>query len=128
MDRTSPILPRLIRLRDAPGYLGMDRNKFNADVRPHLTEVPLGPQAIAFDRLELDAWVDEYIQCNGRRPKAEQLEDDLCRNQRKASATPCRGSARKAGSGISKNAASTRQRDGSAKARERLAELRRKTS
>ena len=28
------LLPRLIRQRDAPAYLGMDRNKFNAEVRP----------------------------------------------------------------------------------------------
>jgi hypothetical protein len=28
------ILPRIIRQRDASGYLGIDRNKFNADVRP----------------------------------------------------------------------------------------------
>ena len=53
MGRPSPILPRLIRLRDAPSYPGMECNKFNADVRPHLTEVPLDAQAIAFDRLEL---------------------------------------------------------------------------
>jgi hypothetical protein len=33
----------------------MDRNKFNSDVRPYLTKVPLGTQAIVFDRLELDA-------------------------------------------------------------------------
>ena len=57
------LLPRLIRLRDAPGYLGMDRNKFNALVRPEVTEIPLGEQAVVFDRLELDAWVDEYICC-----------------------------------------------------------------
>jgi predicted DNA-binding transcriptional regulator AlpA len=66
MKRLTNILPRLIRLRDAPDYLGMHRNKFNAKVRPFVTEVPLGKQALAFDRLELDAWVDEYIQCNGR--------------------------------------------------------------
>ena len=83
------LLPRLIRLRDAPGYLGMDRNKFNADVRPRLTEIPLGKQSIAFDRLELDAWAEEYITRNGRRPKAFRLEDDLCRN-----VTVCRGSAK----------------------------------
>ena len=59
-------LPRLIRLRDAPGYLGMDRNKFNREVRPALTEIPLGKQSVAFDRLELDAWVDEYKSRNGR--------------------------------------------------------------
>jgi hypothetical protein len=58
--------PRIIRFRDAPGYLGMDRNRFNADVRPHLTEIPIGIQGIAFDRLELDAWVDDYKSRNGR--------------------------------------------------------------
>ena len=31
-------LPRIIRLRDAPAYLGMDKNRFNAEVRPHLHE------------------------------------------------------------------------------------------
>ena len=61
-----PILPRLLRFRDAPSYLGMDRNRFNQEVRPHLVEVPIGRQGIAFDRLELDAWVDQYVACNGR--------------------------------------------------------------
>lgn len=60
------LLPRLIRLRDAPTYLGMDRHRFNNDVRPNLVEVPMGSQGIAFDRLDLDAWVDDYIQCSGR--------------------------------------------------------------
>ncbi|MFY0609934.1 MAG: hypothetical protein JXQ99_00295 [Hyphomicrobiaceae bacterium] len=59
-------MPRIIRLRDAPGYLGMDRNRFNAEVRPFVTEVPIGAQGIGFDRLELDAWVGEYIARNGR--------------------------------------------------------------
>lgn len=60
------LLPRLIRLRDAPFYLGMDKNRFNGLVRPELTEIPIGDQGIAFDRLELDQWVDYYIQRNGR--------------------------------------------------------------
>ena len=38
------LLPRLIRLRDAPAYLGMDRNRFNAEVRPLLPEIPIGEQ------------------------------------------------------------------------------------
>ena len=38
----------------------MDRNRFNAEVRPYLTEIPIGKQGIGFDRLELDAWVDDY--------------------------------------------------------------------
>jgi len=64
------ILPRLIRLRDAPRYLGMDPNRFNAEVRPYLIEIPIGKQGVAFDRLDLDAWVDQYKDRNGRPGKA----------------------------------------------------------
>ena len=48
------LLPRFVRLRDAPGYLGMDRNRFNREVRPYLVEIRIGVQGIAFDRLDLD--------------------------------------------------------------------------
>ena len=51
------ILPRLLRLRDAPAYLGMDRNRFSNEVRPFVTTIPVGKQGIAFDRLELDVHV-----------------------------------------------------------------------
>src|SRR5436190_8188940 len=57
---------RLIRLRDAPTYVGMDKNRFNTEVRPALIEIPIGIQGIAFDRLDLDAWVDHYKRCSGR--------------------------------------------------------------
>jgi hypothetical protein len=60
------MLPRIVRFRDAPSYVGMDRNRFNAEVRPNLTEIPIGRQGIGFDRLELDAWVDDYKCRNGR--------------------------------------------------------------
>ncbi len=63
---TLSLLPRLIRLRDCPFYLGMDRNRFNSEVRPYLTEIPIGKQGIAFDRLELDHWISDYIERNGR--------------------------------------------------------------
>ena len=67
MTPTRPtMLARIIRLRDAPTYLGMNRNCFNARVRPVLTELPIGVQGIGFDRLELDAWVDDYVARNGR--------------------------------------------------------------
>ena len=49
------LLPRFIRLRDAPDYLGVDRNRFNAEIRPSLTEIPIGVQGVAFDRLDLDS-------------------------------------------------------------------------
>jgi hypothetical protein len=69
-NQAKTFLPRLLRFRDAPRYLGMDRNRFNAEVRPFLTAIPIGRQGIAFDRLELDAWVDEYVSRTGR-PAAE---------------------------------------------------------
>ena len=39
----------------------MDRNRFNAEVRPYVTTIPIGLRGIAFDRRELDAWADKYI-------------------------------------------------------------------
>ncbi len=50
----SGIQPRFIRLRDAPHYLGMDKNRLNTEVRPLLMEIPIGEQGITFDRLDLD--------------------------------------------------------------------------
>ena len=69
------LLPRFIRFRDAPFYLGMDRNRFNAEVRPHLTKIPIGSRGIAFDRLELDAWVEDYKSRNGRPAKRSSIWD-----------------------------------------------------
>lgn len=60
------IQPRFIRWRDAPAYLGMCKTVFAADVRPHLVEIPIGSRGLAFDRLDLDAWADEYKARNGR--------------------------------------------------------------
>lgn len=50
------LLPRFIRLRDAPDYLGVDRNRFNAEIRPSLTEIPIGVQGVAPQEA-----VDEYL-------------------------------------------------------------------
>ncbi|MCU0971804.1 MAG: hypothetical protein MUF57_08485 [Gammaproteobacteria bacterium] len=85
------LLPRLVRLRDAPFYLGMDRNRFNAEVRPRLTELRIGTQGVAFDRLELHAWADDYVQRNGRpgQPIGGRLWD----------ASDCQGSTCAVGSG-----------------------------
>ena len=91
---TFSLLPRLIRFRDAPAYVGMDRNRFNEEVRPFLTEVPIGKQGISFDRLELDAWVDDYVACNGRPARKGEMIWD-------AREYPV--SSREPGSGISTN-------------------------
>lgn len=108
--------PRIIRFRDAPSYLGMDRNRFNAEVRPYLTEVPIGAQGIGFDRLELDAWVDDYIARNGR-PAQKGLS--------KWDARQFEASNGEAGSGISTNASAGGE---FAKALEQLTSKRRKGS
>ena len=117
------LLPRIIRLRDTPNYLGMDRNRFNMEVRPYLTKIPIGRQGIAFDRLELDAWVEDYISRNGRRPKAPKLEDDTCQN-----AIECRGSAKKVDFGTLKSAVDMHKEGGSAKALAHLLALTQKKS
>ncbi len=55
-----------------PRYLGIDRNRFNAEVRPLLSEIPIGTQEVAFDRLYLDAWVWSSIRpATGRRAQAK---------------------------------------------------------
>ena len=75
------LLPRVIRFKDAPGYLGMDRNRFNKEVRPGLVEFPIGTQGIGFDRLDLDAWFDAYNERNGR-PGPHQRGDEPWRERK----------------------------------------------
>jgi predicted DNA-binding transcriptional regulator AlpA len=58
--------PRLIRLRDAANYLGMDRNRFNKEVRPFLITLKIGQQGIAFDRKDLDQWANEFKKHQGQ--------------------------------------------------------------
>jgi len=67
------ILTRIIRLRDAPSYLGMDKNRFNAEVRPCLHEKRMGKLGVAFDRLELDAWANRHFGGNGRAEQPEEI-------------------------------------------------------
>ena len=95
--RKLEIQPRIIRFRDAPNYLGMDRNRFNAEVRPYLTEVPIGTQGIGFDRLELDAWFEDYKSRNGRPARKGEIPWDA----NKSPASSCGP-----GSGTSTNASS----------------------
>lgn len=61
MSKEHQILPRILRYRSAPGYLGMCRAEFNKTVRPFVREFPIGSQGVGFDRYELDEWADGYI-------------------------------------------------------------------
>ena len=72
---------RVYRLRDAPRYLGMDVHRFNKEVRPYLTEIPIGKQGKGFDVLEMDAWLEHYISRNGRPAK---LKGDLLWDAKKS--------------------------------------------
>lgn len=55
------MLPRILRASEAPKYLGMCKAVFKSAVRPYVREFPIGTQGVGFDRLELDAWADRYI-------------------------------------------------------------------
>lgn len=60
MSKQHSFQPRVLRLRDAPKYLGMDIHRFNSEVRPHVPEVRIGIQGVGFDRVDLDHWFDQY--------------------------------------------------------------------
>lgn len=53
-------MPRIIRLRDAPFYLGMKKDHFNKVVRPELDIINIGERGVGFDRLDLDRWVEHH--------------------------------------------------------------------
>jgi len=72
------IQPRVLRFRDAPTYLGMDKNRFNREVRPFVTAIKIGKQGIGFDRLDLDAWFEQYKprnKCSGYQLKGDNVWD-----------------------------------------------------
>ena len=101
LAKSSAFLPRFIRLRDAPSYLGMDKNRFNRDVRPCLSAIPIGTQGIAFDRLDLDTWADDYKSRNGH-PAAQPEREKLWETKER------RVSPNEAGSGTSINSSEER--------------------
>ena len=72
------IQPRIIRAGQAPAYCGMGREVFNKEIRPYLTEIPIGDIGKGFDRLDLDRALDEYISRRGRAP-AQKWSEVTCR-------------------------------------------------
>jgi hypothetical protein len=60
--------PRAIRQSKAPEYLGMSESQFNKMVRPFLIEIKDG-RMVSYDRLDLDAWFDQYKAANGKPAK-----------------------------------------------------------
>jgi hypothetical protein len=72
----------------------MDKNRFNRDVRPLLAVIPIGTQGIAFDRLDLDSWADDYKSRNGHPAAQPEREKPWETKERRVSPN-------EAGSGIS---------------------------
>jgi hypothetical protein len=88
--QVAQILPRFIRAGDAYGYLGMCRDEFNKTVRPNVREFPIGKQGVGFDRLELDAWADAYVESkaiekaanqDNNRPRSERRGETIWREK-----------------------------------------------
>lgn len=77
--------PRIIRAGQAPTYCGMGRELFAEQIRPFVSEIEMGKQGVGFDRLELDAALDEYISRRGRAP-AQKWSDSKCRKMATVSA------------------------------------------
>lgn len=63
------MIPIIIRMKNAPVYCGMNRKRFNREVRPLLTVVPIGKNGIGFHRQELDDWADNLKKSNGISPE-----------------------------------------------------------
>lgn len=54
--------PRLLRTNEAHDYLRMNRKTFDKWVRPFIAYIRIGQRGIAFDKLDLDAWIEEHKQ------------------------------------------------------------------
>ena len=83
--------PRIIRVGQAPSYCGMSDRVFEADIRPHLTEIKIGVQGKAFDRFELDEVLNQYIARYGRAPAVKKENDKCNKNERKPVAASMTG-------------------------------------
>ncbi|WP_259331674.1 hypothetical protein [Pseudomonas sp. FW300-N2A2] len=85
MSAELAILPRFIRAKHAPAYLGMCRAIFDSDVRPYIREFPIGKQGVGFDRAELDAWADAYV-ARKSIEKAANQDNNQPRSERRSGA------------------------------------------
>lgn len=76
--------PKILRMRDAPDYLGMSPRAFNEIVRPNVREASIGVQGIGFLRDDLDAWADSFFERNAIDKQSMQGDDVRCIGRRHA--------------------------------------------
>jgi hypothetical protein len=78
------LIPGVVRIRDAPFYLGMNKNIFRKEVSPFLTKFPIGGVGIGIDRMELDLWIAYVKATKGSRKKIPPWENTHPLTQLKA--------------------------------------------
>jgi predicted DNA-binding transcriptional regulator AlpA len=97
MSAELALLPRFIRAKQAPAYLGMCRAVFDAEVRPHIHEFPIGERGVGFDRQELDDWASAYVEAKSidkkrapeqQLPRSERLKGDKSWRENRLQASP----------------------------------------
>ncbi|WLG43296.1 MULTISPECIES: AlpA family transcriptional regulator [unclassified Pseudomonas] len=97
MNAELALLPRFIRAKQAPAYLGMCRAVFDAEVRPHVHEFPIGERGVGFDRKELDDWASAYVEAKSidknrapeqQLPRSERQKGDKSWRENRSQASP----------------------------------------
>lgn len=77
--------PRVMRPKYASYYLGVDKNRFNTEIRPHLRVIAIGKQGIAFDKVDLDKYVDENMKGVGKPGSQLKEEENLWQRSQQVS-------------------------------------------
>jgi hypothetical protein len=71
--------PRVIRVKDAHRYLGMDKTTFAKLIRPYLSVIHITKKSRGFERLDIDQAFDVYKHGRCHPPKKLlPTEDDIC--------------------------------------------------
>lgn len=91
------LIPRFIRAKEAPGYLGMCRAIFDETVRPYVSEFPIGGRGVGFDRQELDDWATAYVEAKAidkkgateqQSPRSERQKGDKSWRENRSQVSP----------------------------------------
>lgn len=82
-------LPRVIRVKDAHRYLGMDKTTFAREIRPYLTLIKITNKSRGFERVDIDHAFDVYI-CGRCCPPKKPLPigDNICESKQVSTLTP----------------------------------------
>ncbi len=85
--------PRIVRIGDAPAYLGMCRSVFEQQVRPRLTIIAIGKKGKGVDRRALDQIADELFSAQAATSPSLSLDETASPGQ----AAICSGRSAKKG-------------------------------